>query len=170
VIGSRPILDRTKPSPFGGGLGGWLILGWLLFFVSCRNVQPLPAVNIHEPGWTVRQGQAVWQSKEGAERITGDLLLATRVDGQSLVQFSKMPFPTIVARISPGQWQAQFFPQNRTLSGRGQLPVELLWFQLPDAMAGKTLNRPWRFEQSESDGWRLRNEATGEYLEGYLAP
>ncbi|MDB6056500.1 MAG: hypothetical protein JWO95_344, partial [Verrucomicrobiales bacterium] len=65
---------------------------------GCRTMKPLPPANLKEPGWTVREGQAVWKRKASEPEIAGEILLATRSDGRAFVQFSKNPFPLVIAQ------------------------------------------------------------------------
>src|SRR2546421_166697 len=64
----------------------------LLFLAGCALLPPLPQANLRDPGWTVREGQAVWKSKRGASDIAGEILVATQPDGRAFVQFTKTPF------------------------------------------------------------------------------
>src|SRR5436190_1004987 len=84
----------------------WLIVGSVsvFFLVGCRTA-PLPPVNLHEPGWTVREGQAVWKRDQNTPEIAGEVLLATRPDGCTFVQFTKTPFPMIIAQTTTNHWQ-----------------------------------------------------------------
>ena len=97
---------------------------------GCRTIAPLPALDINQPGWTVRQGQAVWKSKAAAPEIAGELVLATKPDGSSFLQFTKTPLPFVVAQTTSNSWQIQFVLENRIFSVRGQFLVCLLWLQL----------------------------------------
>lgn len=145
---------------------------WVLlcFLVGCRTGPLMKSLVIDEKTWTVRRGQAVWQAGRNAPQIAGDLLVATNRDDQSVVHFTKAPFPTIIAQATPTQWQVQFFPERRTLSGPGQPPDEIVWFQLSRALAGIPVTPPWTFQTQNESGWQLKSSASGERLEGYLAP
>src|SRR6266700_1968009 len=92
----------------------------LLGGAGCQTVPPLPAANFSQPGWTVRQGQAVWRIKKGAPEIAGEFLLATTTDGRAFAQFSKTPFPLITAQSTSDAWEIQQPAQNKRCSGRGQ--------------------------------------------------
>ncbi len=151
---------------------------WIRFFLlvllaslaACRTGPILQSPNIDAKSWTIRRGQAVWQRDRKAPPIAGELLVATNPDGQFLVQFTKTPFPTVIAQAAPTQWQVQFFPQGWTFSGRGEPPGKWVWFQLPRALAGAKRTLDWSFHAQAKDAWRLENLRTGESLEGYLAP
>lgn len=141
----------------------------LILLTGCRTIAPLPPANLAEPGWTVRQGQAVWRAKHDAPEIAGEILVATRGDGRAFVQFTKTPLPFAVAQRTRESWQVEFPIQNRRYSGRGNPPARLVWLHLPDCLAGTRLAKAWSCEHS-GEQWRLENAATGELLEGYLAP
>ncbi len=127
----------------------------------------LPPVDLKEPGWTVREGQAVWQRKRGGVGVAGDILVATRPDGRAFVQFSKPPFPLISGQLLPGKWQVEIPPQNRRYSGSGNPPKRILFLYLPRVLAGKPPPENWTWRQ-DTNGWRLENHVTGESLEGYF--
>jgi hypothetical protein len=145
----------------------------LLAMVSgCRTV-PLPAVDLTQPAWTIRQGQAIWVSS-GSERgeggIAGELLIATQPDGSCWVQFSKPPFNLVTAQCTPSLWQVDLQQGRRRADGRGMPPARWIWFQLAMALQGKDLEVPWQFAREPDGTWRLINSDTGEGLEGYVAP
>jgi hypothetical protein len=148
-------------------VGAWLL--WLVMAGSaCRTVPPFAAANLAESGWTVRQGQAVWQRPQGAPEIAGEILVATRGDGESFVQFSKGAFPLLIAQSTPGRWQVEVPTQNQRYSGRGKPPARLLVLYLARALAGESLPAGWTWETKPDGGWRLANPKTGESLEGYF--
>jgi hypothetical protein len=126
-------------------------------------------VDLAEPGWTVRRGEAVWRAKRNAPEIAGEILLATNRDGRTFVQFTKTPFPFVVARSTTNAWQIESPAQNRRYSGGGAPPARLIWLQLPRALADSALPEDWSW-QSSSNSWRLANLSNGESLEGYFAP
>ena len=58
----------------------------LLFALTgCRTIAPLPPVNLGDPLWTVREGQAVWKRDANSPEIAGDLILATDPAGRAFV-------------------------------------------------------------------------------------
>ena len=141
---------------------------WLLL-AGCRTVPLLPPVNLAEPGWRIRQGQAFWRPAANRPELTGDLLVATHPDGRALVQFTKTPLPFIVAQATPDTWQIQFVPENKTYSGRGECPSRLIWLYLPKCLAGQAVKN-LSFSRLPEGKWRLANPLTGEILEGFLTP
>jgi hypothetical protein len=136
---------------------------------GCRTLPPLAPVNLSEPGWTVRQGQAVWQSGKERPEIAGELLVATKSNGEAFVQFTKTPFPLVIAQQVANHWQVQFPTQNKSYSGLGTPPSRLIWFPLAEALARKLPTDKWSWHQ-DANGWRLENRATKERLEGYFTP
>lgn len=149
----------------------WFVL--LVFMAGlsgCQTIPTLPPVNLSDPGWTTRQGQAVWRSKKDAPEIAGELLVAVNPDGRSFVQFTKTPFPMVIAQTTSNSWQIQDVRKNRIYSFRGHPPAQLLWLQLPRCLTGGSPPKNWNWERFENGGFRFQNLASGESLEGYLSP
>lgn len=142
----------------------------LVFCVSCRTPNPLPPADLSDPGWKILQGQAIWQPPGNRPELTGDLLLATNVNGNFFVQLTKNPFPLVTAEAFGDQWQIEFGADARSWRGRGQPPERFGWFLLSRALLdGKTPGN-WRFENVTTNSWRLSNPRTGEKLEGGFFP
>lgn len=133
----------------------------------CAPAKPWPQINLKAPGWTVRQGQALWRLPHGTREIAGDLVVADRTDGEAFVQFSKEPFPLVVAQSTAHRWKVEFPPQNKHYSGRGAPPKRLIWLYLPRVLAGQPPPAHWTWHRDNS-GWQLKNDTTGESLEGYF--
>ena len=172
---------RLRNSDFGLGISNFfrtsdfgfrtslLLLALLLASVpSCCTVPSFPAINLSEPGWTVRRGQAVWKRGHDAPEIAGDILLATRADGRTFVQFTKDPFPLIVAQSTPEAWEVKVPMQNEEHAGHGKPPKRLIWLYLPRVLSGAPPPSGWIWHEDTS-GWSLKNPKTGESLEGYFA-
>jgi len=140
---------------------------FLLTLTACRTIGPLPQVNLSEPGWTVLQGQASWRSKLDAPEISGELLLAQKSNGQTFVQFTKTPFPFVIAQSTTNAWQMEIPVEDKSYRAPGQPPARVIWFQLPRAVSGAPLAKNWSWRDS-TNGWRLENISTGELLEGYF--
>ena len=163
--GGLPRANAAKHSP---------VLAWgaalLLAASGCKLLFPrLPSVDLSEPGWTVMEGQAVWHLPKGNTELAGEVLLATRRDGRAIVQFSKSPFPLVIAQRVADRWDVAFPPQNRRYAGKGRPPKRLIWLHLPAVLSGELPPRNWVWRH-DSSGWRLENPASGEAIEGYLAP
>ena len=128
----------------------------------------MPKVDLSEPGWTTRQGQAVWRRNRNAPEIAGDLLASTRADGSAFVQFTKTPIPFAIAQMSPKGWQVEFPPQNKRFSAPGSPSSRIVWLQLANALLARPLPKGWTWHKSDAN-WRLENASTGESLEGYFS-
>jgi hypothetical protein len=148
---------------FSGALG----LLPLITLCGCLTMQPLPKADLSQPGWTIRQGQAVWKPGKKSPEIAGELILATRPDGSTFAQFTKTPFPFIIAQTTTNGWQIEIPPQNRRYSSSGKPPARIVWFQLANALTGKPLAKGWTWHTSDSN-WDLKN-VSGESLEGFFA-
>jgi hypothetical protein len=140
----------------------------MLGLTACQTA-PLAPANLQTPGWTVRQGQAVWQRAKPAPEVTGDILLATQEDGRNVVQFSKNGLPLLVAQSDTAHWEVELPTQKKRYSGRGKPPTRLLILYLPRALSGQPLPRGWAWKDSGDGNWRLVNRK-GESLEGYFTP
>jgi hypothetical protein len=160
---------QLSSRPSGAAFSGLLALS-LLLCCSCRTGRPLPPLDFSSPHWQVRQGQAVWKPTKSRPELAGDLLLATNVNGNYFIQFTKTPFTMATAQMAEGAWQIEFGDGRHLWRGRGTPPTRFAWFQLPRALAGTPLKRPWKFTRREDDSWRLENSHTGEILEGVFFP
>jgi hypothetical protein len=116
----------------------------------------------------LRQGQAVWQRNRRAPELAGEVLLATREDGHVLVQFSKPPFPLVVAQKTADTWEVRIPTQNQFYSGRGRPPARLIWLYLPSLLSGGEPPKGWSWQKQEGNRWHLENPSTGEVLDGYF--
>jgi hypothetical protein len=155
---------------FRRGLGlAWLMVPLLLALAAggCGALSPaIPAADLSEPGWVVREGQAVWRLPKAKAEIAGEVLIATREDGRAFVQFTKSPFPMVVAQATARSWKIEFPPQRLRYSGRGVPPRRLIWLHVPRLLSGKAPPRGWTWRKKGTD-WCLENPTTQESLEGY---
>ena len=140
-----------------------------LLLAGCRT-PPAPPLDLHGPGWLVRQGQAVWTAGEGEQGVAGELLVACGPGGACFVQFAKPPFTIVTAQAKAETWTVEMPQARRRFEGRSRAPAQFVWFALAEAISGETLGAGWQFKRAEADGWRLANPATGESLEGYFTP
>ena len=160
--------ESLQPVPQAGSV---LLLAVLVFFLAgCRTAAPLPAVDLQQPGWVTREGQAVWRATYAAPEVAGELLVATRDRDRALAQFTKSPFPLITAQEGPSSWCLEIPAQGRIYAHRGKPPSRVLWFVLNDAVRGKPVRAPWRWTAEEHGTWVLENQRTGERLEGFFTP
>ena len=148
----------------------FILSALLLLCAGCRTDNQLPPADFSSPGWRVQQGQAVWKPSSSRPELAGDLLLATNVNGNFFIQFSKMPFPLATAQVSGDQWQIEFGADKYSWHGRGTPPNRFGWFQLPHALLAQNLGDNWKFTRVETNSWRLQNPHTGETLEGEFFP
>ena len=144
------------------------LLSWLL--TACSTAPKLPPVDFSKPGWKVRQAQAVWTPKKGGPEIAGEVLIASHEDKGAFVQFSKTPFPILVAQTTPKRWEMTFIPEQRTFGGGGRPWPRFSWLHLAPALQGEKLPGKLRFNLVGADGWRLENRSTGEVIEGFFLP
>ena len=154
-----------------GGFRGSKVFPWLvllgIFETGCRSLPPLPPANLSEPDWTMKEGQAVWRSKKNAPEIAGEIMVAMKKDDGFYVQFTKTPFPLIIARTRTNSWQLEVPTRDKRYSAPGHPPDRIIWFHLPHALAGQQLKKPWSWQEKDNR-WRLENHSTGESLEGYF--
>src|SRR5690348_11743636 len=107
------------------------IFGFLfpIILCGCLTLPPLPKADLSQPGWNIRQGEAVWKPDRKSPEIAGEILLATRADGSSFVQFIKTPFPFAITQTTSNKWQAEFPPENKRFTAPGKPPGRIIWFQ-----------------------------------------
>src|SRR6266542_4241732 len=125
-------------------------LFWFVFLLgggACRTVPHLAPANLSEPGWTIREGQAVWRPRIGAPELAGELLVAIQRNGETLLQFTKTPLPFVVARTTATHWQIQFVTGHREFSGFGQPPAQIGWLHLASCVAGTAPPPEWRWKK-----------------------
>jgi hypothetical protein len=141
----------------------------LFVIVGCQSLPPDAPINLTEPGWSVRHGQAVWRRGAGDEGLAGELIVATHPDGRALVQFLKTPVVLVTARTSADRWRIVAAPDYR-LEGYGSPPSRALWLHVAKFLGGAPPPGRWAWERRADDSWWLENHTTGERLEGFLAP
>src|SRR5262245_50771507 len=133
--------------PFGTFMKGFLAL--IFVATGCRTLPLLPPADLSESGWTVRQGQAVWKSGRDKPEIAGELLLATRSNGDEFVQFTKTPFPLAISREATNHWEVNLPTENKHYSGLGTPPKRVIWFWLAEGLAGKLPPDKWLWRQDQ---------------------
>ena len=144
------------------------LISLLLFLaVLGQGCRSLPPADITAPGWSVRQGQAVWHRPDGGE-IAGELLVAQGPAARWVVQFIKTPFPLMLGQLTAQAWEVTIPTEKRHFSGPGNPPTKILLLHLPRALSGLPLARDLKWENDSSAHWKLSNLKSGEYLEGYL--
>ncbi len=141
----------------------------LLVLAGCQTPAPLH-FDTNEPGWQVRQGQAVWRLQAQATELAGELVVARHPDGRAFVQFAKPPVTLASATQSRETWQFALPLQRRSGRGHNPPPPTVVWFQLVRLLRGESTGPDWRGERFADGRWRLENIRTGETLEGFLGP
>jgi hypothetical protein len=131
---------------------------------GCATSRPLPPADLSAAGWVIQTGQAVWKS--GGSDLAGEIIFAKR-DGSSALQFIKTPLPLVSAQTHGNRWTITFVADNRTVSGKGSVPAQLLWLHLASALTGDPPRRPLKFSR-DVNGWALKNAETGESISGFL--
>jgi hypothetical protein len=142
----------------------------LLSLCACQTIGTISPVDLTEPGWSVRQGQAVWHMPGKRPELAGEMTLALNADGRCFVEFAKVPFPLVQAKCSDSHWEIAFPPQKLFFAGGGSPPKRLAWLQVCRGLGGKEVRAPWRFERRVDGSWRLDNPRNPESVEGYLQP
>jgi hypothetical protein len=135
---------------------------------GCRLLAPLPPVDLQQPGWSVKQGQAIWNVKKDGPEIAGEIMLATKGNDHTFVQFTKGPFPMVIGQTTPSGWQIERPAENKRYSGPGKPPTRFILLSLPALLAGAPPPAGWIWQPKPDNGWRLENKQSGESLEGYL--
>jgi hypothetical protein len=145
----------------------FIILALLL--CSCRTTPDLPPVNLSEPGWTQRQGQAVWRRERDKPEFAGELLLATRGD-RVMLQLTKNPLPFVNVQSRGTQWELKYIQQRRFHHGHGVPDADQIWVHLARALNGTQPPAPLVFQLTAQHGFKLENPKTGETVSGFLSP
>jgi hypothetical protein len=84
------------------------------------------------------------------------------------VQFSKNPFPLVVAQSTSKTWQVETPTENKFYSGRGKPPARLIFLYIPRLLAGEPAPKGWTYERLPDNAYRLVNNQNGESLEVYF--
>jgi hypothetical protein len=124
----------------------------------------LPPLDTSAPGWTVRQGQALWRTESDKPEVAGDVVLSSHQQAGSFVQFSKT-LPILSARIAPEGWEFEAVPENKRYSGRGKPPRRIAWLQLLRVLEGAEISDHWTVAKPSTDYVLLENQHSGERLE-----
>lgn len=163
-VRDRGSIRRSAMGPFGFWMAVALIaIAWL--GPGCRSVPAPPAIDTTQPGWKLQHGQALWTPDAAKSPIAGELLVAWNVSGDSLVQFTKTPFPFVTARRQAARWWVEWGAGARRQSGVTPPPRETIWFQLPRISAGQDPDAPWAWKPGESGSTTLTHPLSGERLE-----
>ncbi|MCF7709378.1 MAG: hypothetical protein K9N52_10810 [Verrucomicrobia bacterium] len=148
-----------------------LIIAASLVIISsgCLHTRKIDTVDITAPGWNVLRGAAVWSASSGSGETAGELFAAVHENGDFIIMFGKTPLPIVSALRTGEVWRIEFGSNEEVLRGRGTPPERIAWFRLGAALCGRRLPEQWSFTRLGGGKWRLRNEDTGETVEGYLS-
>jgi len=142
----------------------------LLSLCGCGTIGTLSPIDLSEPGWSLREGQAVWHMPGHRPELAGEMILALNADGRCFVEFDKAPFPLVRAECGDSGWEIEFPPQELYYAGGGPPPGRLAWLQVCRGLAGREVAPPWRLERRADGSWRLENPRSQEAVEGWLQP
>lgn len=148
-----------------------LLVASATLFAGCRTLPPLPPVDLSDPAWVVRQGQAVWKFGADTPEVAGELLIALRTDGaEDYVHFSKTPLTLAVARRTEAGWEMSFPSFEREIRAPGEPSARFVWFALLDLARNLEPDERWRTTLDDDGNFLLINPRTGERLEGFWQP
>src|SRR6185369_7443322 len=140
----------------------------LTALTGCRTVPNAKPIDISEPGWRVRQGQALWRNKADAPEIAGEVIVASNASERAFVQFVKNPLPLLTGEVAPGRWQIEFIPEKRSFEGRGKPPRRLLWLQLLANLQQPQAKPPLAFTKMPDNSYQIEDHSTGERVTLFL--
>ena len=143
---------------------GGLLLLLCFLTIGCVSRQPLPPLDTSVPGWTVRQGQALWRPDAEKPEIVGDIVLSAHPQAGSFVQFSKT-LPILSARLAPDAWEFNAIAQQKVYSGGGSPPDRISWLQALLVLEGAQAASRWTVAHPSKEYLLLENAHTGERLE-----
>jgi hypothetical protein len=141
-------------------------LAAVFLLCSCAILPPFPAVDLSQPGWQVKQGQALWKPPKAATELAGDLLIASNPNGSAMAQFSKT-FPIANVQLTPASWEASFGPEGKRYSARGKPPSRIVWFQLIRVLRDEGLPNGWMVKTNTPTHIQLESSG-GESLEVFF--
>jgi len=149
-------------------LHGHIFWFLLIFCGSCTYLsgagEPLPPVDLSQPGWRVWTGQAVWTTGDKGPTLAGYLLVAEQGKGELVVNFTKIVVPLFTARVSAGRWWLDFIERDRSYSGKGRPPARFVWFRAADILRGENNIPGWEIRRDAADEVSIMNPSTGEQL------
>ena len=94
--------------------------------------------------------------------------MATHTNGAAFIQFSKNPLPLFTGQIGPQGWRAEFIPEQRTISGRGIPPSQLIWLHLMRTLQGAMPPEDFTFGKTPDGATNIENRWTGEQVTLFL--
>lgn len=138
-------------------------------FTGCRT-RPMPAWDLAQPGWVVREVPAAWRPEAKAPELTGELIVARHRDGARFIQFSKQGVPVVTARRDADGWALNSALRKGVYRAPGRPPTRLIWFQVDDLPPRQpAAGNPWKLDVDAAGAWVLEDPRRGERLEA-VAP
>ena len=135
-----------------------------IVFVGCKTVS-FPPVSLDAAGWTTITGQAIWKPNFAAPELAGEVLIATNSNGQTFIQFTKTPFPFVVAQRNTTGWQLEIPAQNKKYAAPGRPPARLIWLHIPTALSSGAVPDGWKLNRSAFNHWTFAQRNSGETVE-----
>jgi hypothetical protein len=149
---------------------GLALLSALLCLCGCGTTSKTSLFAVSGPGWQVREGQALWQPRQGFPQLGGEMVVASHQDGRCFIQFAKTPLPLVSVQTTGTNWLISFPSQRMAFTGNKKPPTRFAWLYLHAALSGAALPAELQFERKADGGWRLANLRSGESVEGFVAP
>lgn len=144
------------------------LLAASLLSVGCATSSSTAAkserIDLSAPGWTIRQGQALWKPGTDKPEIAGELVVASHPTAGSYIQFSKT-LPILSGRITSSGWEFENTTENKQYSGGGNPPSRIVWLQLLRAIEGQEISGRWTVARPSKDFVTLEDEHRGERLQ-----
>jgi hypothetical protein len=144
-------------------IAAFVLAGGILWITGCATTPPSKAIDLSAPGWSVRQGQALWQPGNDKPEIAGDVVLSTHPSNGQYIQFSKT-LPILSARIFPRGWEFENSAEQKHYSGRGNPPDRIVWLQLLRVLEGQKVDNRWTVAYPSGDFVTLEDQFRGERL------
>jgi hypothetical protein len=137
-----------------------------LVLVGCASLpqKNLAPLDTSAPGWTVRQGQAIWKPGEDKPEIAGDVVVSLHPSAGSYVQFSKT-LPILSGRLAPEGWEFHTIPEEKRYSGGGNPPRRIVWLQMLRVLEGQEISDRWNVAHPSDLYISLEDTFIGERLE-----
>ena len=142
--------------------GAVLFASWIMMMVLAGCT--MPKVDLSGPGWKVWSGQARWKPDAERPALAGELLAARHTNGDTLIIFSKPPFPIFTAQTTAKSWKIEFVEKGRSYWGRGQPPERFVWFRVPGVLEGEPIPEDWRIDVNAGSEWSMTNRHSGEAI------
>lgn len=143
----------------------WIVHVFLIFlFSACTSKLTPLQMDLEAPGWNIRTGQAVWNTKSNKKPVIGDIVLAQHESGDAWINFSKSSLPVFSAQVSDNRWWIDMVVQNKQWSGRGKPPRRFAWFKVIDTVFKNQIPKDWSVVKPSAEEWLISNQRTDESI------